>query len=48
MAGDKRRTRGSRAANRRRLAIIGLVAFAAVDEGLLALRGNDSVRGLGA
>jgi len=36
MAADKRRTRGSRAANRRRLAIVGLVAFAAVDVLLVA------------
>jgi len=36
MAADKHRNRGRRAANRRRLAIVGLVAFAAVDALLIS------------
>jgi len=36
MAADKHRNRGRRAANRRRLAVVGLVAFAAVDALLIA------------
>ena len=36
MAADKHRNRGRRAANRRRLAVVGLIAFAAVDALLIA------------